>query len=53
MKEIKITSKGDFQMGIRIPSELHSQLIKLAQDHDTSIQKIIIYILEEEIKEYD
>jgi hypothetical protein len=52
MKEIKIIETGSKQIGVRVTMEVYQELQKLAKTHKTSLQEIIRYILQEEIKNY-
>lgn len=53
MKEIKIVETGSKQIGVRITKEVYEELEKLAKKHKTSLQEIIRYILQEEVKNYN
>lgn len=52
MKEIKIGKSADKQIGVRVPSEIYDKLVSRSRKHDTSVQEIIRFILQEEIDNY-
>lgn len=52
MKQIKIIDKGGKQIGIRLPIDIYENIENLSKLHKCSIQQIIIYILNEELPNY-
>jgi len=52
MKEIKIPKNADKQLGVRLPGNLYDKCVELSKKHETSVQDIIRYILEQEVENY-
>lgn len=52
MKDIKIGKNADKQLGVRIPQDIYDKCVTLSRKHDTSVQEIIRFILQEEINNY-
>jgi hypothetical protein len=51
-KKIKIIKVGEKALGIRLSLDLYEDIKTLADNNECSLQEVIKYILQEEIKNY-